>query len=253
MASCICAARLVLLTFQRWRRSTSPLGEPRFRKAYPECRERQPESGSEAAEDGEGIRGSRLPGDLAAPLHLAVQAPGQGLGVLLGGRAHDQVLEAAEGVVALRLELLRERVRLGAGRKGDADLPRRGAPIELLLFPRLRLRLVVPALLCLEPVLDPARLGLAAEAAKLSIDHGVRALGLRPRGRVDEDLVAVPRDGQALPLEIARELARLLVELGAEPIEEPARVRLLHLDSNAPVVGHEPRAYRSRTAIDAPS
>src|SRR5581483_2073893 len=158
-------------------------------------------------------------------------------------------LEAAEGVVALRLELLRERVRLGAGRKGDADLPRRGAPIELLLFPRLRLRLVVPALLCLEPVLDPARLGLAAEAAKLGIDHGVRALGLRPRGRVDEDLVAVPRDGQALPLEIARDL----VELGAEPIEEPARVRLLHLDSNAPVVGHEPRAYRSRTAIDAPS
>src|SRR5256885_11445423 len=115
MASFICAAPAVLQAFQRWRRSTSPLGEPRSGKHTPRWRSVNPNgSGPQASEDGEGVLGSRFPDELAARLRLSVQARRECLGVLLGGRAHDEVVEPANGVVPLALEGLRQRPRLVA-------------------------------------------------------------------------------------------------------------------------------------------
>src|SRR5207302_5236144 len=200
-------------------------------------------SGAEAAEDREGVLGSRFPDELAARLDLTVQARRERVGVLLRGGADDEVVEAAHRVVPLALERLRQGLRLVTRGALDPDLPRRVAAIELLLFPRLAGRLVVPPLLVLEPVLDAGRMCGAAEAAQLGLDHAVGALGLRLRRGVDEDLVAVPRDCEPALLQLARELARLLVEIGAEPVEQAAGMRLLDLDADAPVVCHGRRAY----------
>src|SRR5438270_13800333 len=126
MASCMCAAPAVLQAFQRWRRSTSPLGEPRSGKHTPPRRSVNPNgSGAEAAEDREGVLGSRFPDELAARLDLTVQARRERVGVLLRGRADDEVVEASHGVVSLDLELLRQGLRLLAGRAVDPDRPRR--------------------------------------------------------------------------------------------------------------------------------
>src|SRR5581483_12124885 len=103
------------------------------------------------------------------------------VGVLTGGAAHDQVAPLADGLVALGLELLRELAGRMPGAAVDPDLPRRVAVVELLLLPRLARRLVVPALLVLEPVLD---------AVPVADDRG-RVLRLGERVRVDEDIVAV--------------------------------------------------------------
>src|SRR2546423_13642361 len=176
MASCICAARAVLQAFQRWRRSTSPLGEPRSGKHTPRRRSVNPNGlRAQASEDGEGVLGSRFPDELAARLDLPVQARRERVGVFFRGRADDEVVEAAHGVVPLALELLRQGLRLLAGRALDTDLPRRVAAVELLLFPRVADRLVVPALLVIEPVLDACRVGRAAESAQLGLDHAVGA------------------------------------------------------------------------------
>src|SRR5579864_8497149 len=107
MASCICAAHNALQTIQRWRRSTSPLGEPR-------CHKHTPRYGSvnlrrlasEASEDGEWILRGRLPDDLAAGLDLSVQACRERLGILLRGGPDDEVAEAVHRPVSLGLELL---------------------------------------------------------------------------------------------------------------------------------------------------
>jgi hypothetical protein len=61
------------------------------------------------------------------------------------------------------------------------------AVLELLLFPRLARRLVVPPLLVLEPAVDP----------RLAPDQQRGALRLGIRVRVDVDVVAVARDGIA--------------------------------------------------------
>jgi hypothetical protein len=143
-----------------------------------------------------------------------VQACGQRLGVRLGGRADDQEAPLADRVVALALQLLRELAGRTAGAAVDADLPRRVALVELFLLPRLVRRLVVPALLLLEPALDPV---LAADdpGGPLRVGIGVR---------VDEDVVAVVRDGEA----------SALVARAAEPLEQ--RVRVVRLDVDPEVV-----------------
>jgi hypothetical protein len=59
--------------------------------------------------------------------------------------------------------------------------------LELFLFPRLARRLVVPSLFLLEPAFDPVR----------TADDAACALRVRVGVRVDEDVVAVTRDGEA--------------------------------------------------------
>src|SRR5262249_19548033 len=146
------------------------------------------------------------------------------------------VLEAALGLVALGLELIGELVRLLAGRALDPHLPRSVAAVELLLLPGLALRLVVPAVLLVEPVLDPALARLDAVRAQLRLDDRVRALGGRTRRGVDENRLVVARDRELLRLELLRELARLGVEIPRQPFEKPGRVLLfLDLDPDAPV------------------
>jgi hypothetical protein len=76
-------------------------------------------------------------------------------------------------VVALRLELVGERVRLLAGGDGDPDLPGSEAVVELFVLPRLARRFVVPAILALEPVLDGGCARLVAEAPELRLDDGL--------------------------------------------------------------------------------
>jgi hypothetical protein len=136
------------------------------------------------------------------------------LGVDPGGGADDQVAPLPDRVVALRLELLRELPRLGARAGVDAHLPRREPVLELLLLPRLAGRLVVPALLALEPALD----------AVLAADDRGGAPRLRVRVRVDEDVVAVARDGEPAAG----------VAGAAEALEQ--RVRLVGADVDPEVV-----------------
>jgi hypothetical protein len=87
---------------------------------------------------------------------------------------------------------------------------------ELLLFPGLARRLVVPALLVLEPVLDAVR----------AADDLARALCLGAGVRIDEDVVAVARD---------REAARAL--RGAEPLEERAGIGRSQVDAEVVYAG----------------
>src|SRR5438477_1338108 len=241
MASCICAARHVLQAFQRWRRSKSPLVRTALQQAYPEVRKRQPAFAgrlpSQAAEDREGVPGGRLPDDLAAGLHGPVQARREGVRVLLRGRLDDEELGLPHGPVPVRLERLGKRLGLFAGGALDPNLPGRVAVVQLFLFPGLALGLVVPALLGLEPVLDPARARRAAEGSDLRLDHGQGALGLGPRRRVDEARGSVAGDCETLPLELPRELASLVVELDTEPLEQRV-VHVFDVDADAPVVGH---------------
>src|SRR5947209_16364630 len=104
-----------------------PLGERR--------RERIPPAGvsstcefllleAEAAENGEGVGRLDLPDEVAAGLYFAVDARGEGLGVLLARRADDQVVEAALGPVALLLETIRQLGRVLVRAAFHAHLPR---------------------------------------------------------------------------------------------------------------------------------
>src|SRR5581483_583435 len=134
-------------------RSTSPLGEPRSTKHTRRAGGVKRKLCAEAAEDGERVFGQRLPHHFAAGFHAAVEALREPLGILLRGRPDDQVLGLAHGPVPLVLELPGERLRGVARAASHADLPRCVAVLDLLLFPRLALRLVVPAVLVVEPVL----------------------------------------------------------------------------------------------------
>jgi hypothetical protein len=60
--------------------------------------------------------------------------------------------------------------------------------------------------------------------AQLCLDDRVRTLGLGAARGVDEDGVGVARNCEAMGLEPARELARFLVEVAREPLEQAARV-----------------------------
>jgi hypothetical protein len=167
-----------------------------------------------AAENGEGVAGHGLPDELAAGLDRAVQTGRQGLRVGLRSGADDQVAPLPDRLVALALELLGELAGLAARPGVDPNLPRRVALVELLLLPGLGRRLVVPALLLLEPALDP----------RVTADDPGGAPGLGVRVRVDEDVVAVVRDREA-----AARVAR-----AAEPLEE--RVRVIGADMDPEVV-----------------
>jgi hypothetical protein len=123
-----------------------------------------------------------------------VDPGGQPVGVLPRGAAHDQVAPLADGTVALALQLVGELARGAARAAVHAHLPGRVAVLELLLLPRLRGGLVVPALLVLEPVLDP----------RVAADELRGALCLRVRVRVDEDVVPVARDREAAAVDVAR-------------------------------------------------
>src|SRR5581483_2865069 len=189
---------------------------------------------AEAAEDRERVAGNRLPDDLAARLDLPVDAGGERLGVLPRVRPDDQVPPPALDRVALLLELVGERARVGVRAELHADLPRRVAALDGFLLPRVPGGLVVPELLALEPVLDPARTGVAALLPEHGRDHLGRAVCLGLRVRVDEEVVTVLRDGKAPFLQLARELSGLAAELEPEPVEEAAAV--LDGDVDSPVV-----------------
>ncbi len=113
---------------------------------------------AEAAEDRERVPRDGLPDELAARLDLTVEPPRERLGVLLRVGADDQVPPAALHGIPLLLEPVRELAGLPVGRERDPDLPWGIAVLELLLLPALAGRLVVPAFLGLEPVLDLAGL-----------------------------------------------------------------------------------------------
>src|SRR5439155_4776779 len=117
-----------------------------------------------------------------------------------------------------------------------AHLPRGEAAVELLLLPGLAGRLVVPAVLLVEPVLDPARARLDSVLAEHRLHDRVSLFG-RGAGRgVDVDGVLIARDREPVSLQVACELARLGAEVAREPVEETRRVLLLDLDRDAPVV-----------------
>src|SRR5437588_5158633 len=152
---------------------------------------------AEPAEDGEGIGAARLVDQLAAGLDLAVEAGGQRVRVLAGRSADDQVLETAFGLVPLRLETVGESPRLLPRRAFDAHLPRRKTAFELFLLPRLARRLVVPPILLVEPVLDPARPCLHPALGKLGLDHLVGVLRLGASVGINEEKVAGDRGRDA--------------------------------------------------------
>src|SRR5262249_43563244 len=129
----------------------------------------------EATEDSEGVLRRRLPGELPARLDLAVQAPGQLLGLLAGRGAGDHVGPAPNDPVAVGLEPQRELLRLAVGAARDPHLPGRVAVLDRLLLDRLGGRLVVPALLRLEPMLLAGRPGLVAHLGEVRPARGHRA------------------------------------------------------------------------------
>src|SRR3954447_658846 len=141
---------------------------------------------AEAAEDGEGVPRTGLPHQFAACLDLPVEPRGQRVGVLPGRRADDQVAPAPHRAVPLGLEAVGELVGRMVAAAVDPDLPRGMARVDLFLLPRLAGCLAAPAVLLVDPALD---LALADQVA--------RPLGVRGRGRVDEDLIAVAGDREA--------------------------------------------------------
>src|SRR5215468_2376792 len=242
MASCICAARCRAASNEEMRCARLiPLGGAAHTEEYHSAR-RFSQRGlqTQAAEDGERVPGLGLQDDLSAGLDLAVEAGRKRVRVLAGGSADDEVVEAPLGLVALGLESAGKLVGLFARRTLDAHLPRCIAALELLLFPRLARRLIVPAVLLVEPVLDLTRPRFDAVRAKLRLHDCVRALCFGASPGVDEHCGAVARDDEPSGLELVRELPRLLVEVTAEPVEQPRGVFLfLDVDPDAPVVvGH---------------
>src|SRR6266536_283420 len=202
---------------------------------------------AEPAEDRKRVLWRYLPDELAAGLDLAVDAPGELPGLLLGSRAGDHIAEAANDLVALALELVGELLRGPVRVSLGPDLPGRVPVLHFFLLPRLLRRLARPALLLLEPVLDGRDLGLDPLLRELGLDDGPRLLGLLRRGRVDEELVVVAGDRQPASLELARETLRLVgAQVEAEPAEEILSLLFAgQLDPDAPVVSHAVAPSRS--------
>ena len=147
-----------------------------------------------------GFARHRLVDDLASRLDLAVELLRELLRLLARARADEDVRPPAHDVLPLLLEPVGERVRLLVRRALDADLPGRVPALEHLLLPALVLRLVVPASLVGEPVLDADDERLDGGLLEFGLDDLARLLGLEARRRVDEDRVPVARDGEALGL-----------------------------------------------------
>src|SRR5207302_4361291 len=155
------------------RRSADSPGRAAQREGYRLWRHRQRRLQAQAAEDRERIAGLGLQHDLAAGLDLAVEAGRQRVGVLAARGADNEVVEAAVGLEALGLELLGKLASRLPRRTFDAHFPRREAAIELLLFPRFARRLVVPAILLVDPVPDATRSRLDAVRVPLGLDESV--------------------------------------------------------------------------------
>ena len=167
-----------------------------------------------------------------------MDAPRQLARFLLGRRARDDEVKAPRDAVPLRLELVGELSRLLVRVALDANLPRRVALLEDLLVDVALRRLVVPALLFVQPVLDAALLGPEAVVAELGVDDVLRLLDLGPCRRVDENRLAVPGDGQPARFEILGELACLGAQVAPKPVEDARGVFLLfEFDVEPPVVG----------------
>src|SRR5262245_51727477 len=109
---------------------------------------------AEPAEDGERIPGHDLPDQLAARLDLAMERAGELVGLFAGRCPDEDVLPAPNDLPPLALEPIREGVCLLVRRALDPDLPGRVAVLHGLFLPRRRGRIVVPAPLRGEPVLN---------------------------------------------------------------------------------------------------
>src|SRR5262249_24102235 len=110
---------------------------------------------------------------------------------------------------------------------------------DVLLRLELLGRLVVPAVLVGEPVLDRPDPRLGGLFAQLRLDERARSLGLGPRACVDEDRLVVARDGEAPTFELLGKLAGLRAEVEPETLEQALGMLFLDIDPDAPVVSHE--------------
>src|SRR5262249_30651634 len=175
----------------------------------------------QSAEDCEGILGQRLVDELPARLSLAVEPLRELLRLVLRRCSDQHVRVSAEHAVPLVLEPTGELFGLVRRSGFDSYLPGRVPVLEdLLLGLELLGRLVVPAVLVGEPVLDRADLCLGALFAKLGLDNRARSLGLVPRTGIDEDRLVVAGDGETPALQLLGELAGLRAEVEPEPLEQ---------------------------------
>src|SRR4051812_41589103 len=160
-------------------------------------------------------------------------------GLVLAVDAGDHVAVSAKDAVSLGLELLRQAVGLLAGRRLDADLPG-GQPVleHLALGLEAPRRLVVPAILVGEPVLDRPDRALDPGLSQLCLDDRSRTLGLGARACVDEQGVVVAGDDEPSPLELLRQFAGLRAEVEPEPFEHALGMLVRDVDLDSPVVVH---------------
>ena len=127
----------------------------------------------------------------------------------------------------LTIVLVISSVILVAEETTPGDLPgllaadRPAALDQILLGARMR-RLVVPALLVGEPMLDVALGTLEPVVAQFGLDHGMRLLRLSPGIGVDEQGAVLTRDDQMMALQRFRELLSLWAKLMAEKMGEGA-------------------------------
>src|SRR5205085_6259467 len=124
------------------------------------------------------------------------------VGLLLGRGTDEEVAKPTYDAVALALEPVGELRRHVVGVELDAHLPGRDPFLEQLLLRRGLARLVVPALLVVEPVLDLADGCLDALRGDLALDDRAGLLRLGRRGGVDEELALVLRDHETPSLEL---------------------------------------------------
>src|SRR5262249_47562592 len=152
---------------------------------------------AQSAEDCEGILGQGLVDELPACLRLAVEPLRELLRLVLRRCSDQHVRVTAQHAIALVLEPAGELFGLLRRSGFDSSLPGRVPVLEaLLLGLELLGRLVVPAVLVGEPVLDRADLRFGALFAELGLDDRARSLGLVPRTGIDEDRLVVPGDGE---------------------------------------------------------
>src|SRR5947208_13976040 len=192
---------------------------------------------AEAAEHRERVAGLDLVDELAAGLDLAVDPARELRGLLAVLGAGDHVREGAGDAVSRGAELVGELPSLVEALALDADLPGRVAALEQVLFDvRLR-RLVVPAVLVVEPVLGHEPDGSQAFVLQLLLDDAAGLFGLQSGGGVDEHRVSVLGNGEPLIAQLGGQLIRVALR-EPEPLEQAAGSVLVgQLDPDAPVVG----------------
>ena len=163
----------------------------------------------------------------------------EGLRILAGVQSDDQVLPAPLDGEPFLLEPVREGACIVVRWQRHADLPGRKAALDRFLLPGLGRRLVVPAVLFVEPVLDRARHRGDVVVAELGLDDRTRLLRLLAGRRIDEDVVVVLGDDEAAGLEVACELGGLAGQAPEmEAVEKAAGALLLDVDPDAEVVAY---------------